>query len=55
MLVKIGVGYVEEKSENNRKENLRTDEIGNLIQRWNSKPLGDEIEFRYFYSIPRTS
>lgn len=53
MLVKIGVGYVEEKSENNRKENLRTDEIGTLIKRWNSKPLGDDIKCRYFYSIPR--
>lgn len=32
---------------------FRTDEIGTLIKRWNSKPLGDEIKCRYFYSIPR--
>lgn len=38
---------------NNRKEKLGTAEIDSLIKRWNSKPLGDEIKCRYFYSIPR--
>lgn len=48
MLVKTGVGRVKEKPENNRKEKLLTDDIGNLIERWNSKPLGDKIKCRYF-------
>lgn len=47
------MGYEEEKPENNRKEKLPIAEIGNLIKRWNSKPLGDEIKCRYFYFIPR--